>query len=165
MVWPIGSGDWHRDLTEGALTVVKCTCGEPAEACLDIVHGALERFWSHVQPPATDTFRMLFSTAVAEVAANILEHARPASRQVRLALELSAWLDRVEARFSDDGQSLAPEIAHPGMAADDLSERGRGLKIARMALDELSYENVVGGNWWRLVKRRGSDTETATPTS
>ena len=129
--------------------------GEARETSLDEVHAALERMWERTRPPADDVFRMLFDTAVAEVAANILEHARPDRGTMRVDLELSVWPDRVEARFSDDGRPMAQRIVARGLGASDLPpERGRGLHMALVALDELGYESVEGRNEWRLVKRR-----------
>jgi serine/threonine-protein kinase RsbW len=135
-------------------TVVERVSAEAGEGSLDLVHGSLERLWTRMQPPAGDTFRALFETAVAEVAANILEHARPPGEELRLELELAAWPDRLEAQLWDDGQPFAKSIVARGFGADDLPERGRGLQIALLALDELGYEIVGGRNRWHLVKRR-----------
>jgi serine/threonine-protein kinase RsbW len=142
-------------VSEHRPTVVESVSAEAGEQSLDLVHGALERVWMRLQPPADDTFRMLFEMAVSEVAANILEHARPPDRGHRLELELSAWPDRLEANFRDDGKPLARRIVARGLGARDLPERGRGLGIALVALDELGYDVVDGYNKWRLVKRRG----------
>jgi serine/threonine-protein kinase RsbW len=60
----------------------------------------------------------------------------------------------VEARFWDDGQPLARRIVASGLGAHDLPERGRGIEIALVALDELGYEIVDGCNQWRLVRRQ-----------
>ena len=129
--------------------------GEAGEASLDEVHAALERLWERTHPPADEVFKMMFDTAVAEVAANILEHARPQGGSLRVDLELSVWPDRVEARFSDDGRPLAQRIVARGLGATEFPpERGRGLQMALVALDELGYESVEGRNEWRLVKRR-----------
>src|SRR5437588_12912833 len=44
---------------------------------LEAVHRTLTRFWGGFSPPLDERWRMLFEIAVAEVAANILEHAVP----------------------------------------------------------------------------------------
>jgi serine/threonine-protein kinase RsbW len=135
-------------------TLIEWVSTEAADEPLDTVHEALERLWVRVEPP-DDSFRTLFSMAVAEVAANILEHARPPGGNLRMELELSVWPDRLEANFRDDGRPLARRIVARGLGANDLPERGRGLGIALVALDELGYDVVDGYNKWRLVKRRG----------
>jgi serine/threonine-protein kinase RsbW len=141
-------------------TAVEWISGDASEGSLELVHQALARIWLRVLPPADDLFRMLFDMAVAEVAANILEHARPEGRSIRMDLELSVWPDRVEARFSDDGQPLARRIEARGLGLDEPPrERGRGLGLALSALDELGYESVDGLNRWRLVKHRARAPE------
>lgn len=137
-------------------SLVETVVGEAREGCLDQIHAALVRFWARLQPPADESFKLLFSTAVAEIAANILEHARPGRRRLRLDLRLEAWPDRVEACFVDDGLPMAPKTKGQGAGARLLAERGRGLGIALAALDQLTYESQAGCNRWRLVKLRPS---------
>lgn len=141
-------------------SIVEWVSGEAADVSLDVVHQALSRLWLRIEPPEDELFRMLFDTAVAEVAANILEHARPDDGSLHLDLELSVWPDRLEARFSDDGRPLARKIVAHGLGLHEFpAERGRGLQMALVALDELGYESVEGRNLWRLVKRRAATPE------
>ncbi|MCZ4655181.1 ATP-binding protein [Dietzia kunjamensis] len=97
--------------------------------------------------------RMQFEVAVAEIAANIIEHAGN-GEQVTLSLELLLSPDRLEARFTDNGTPARVDLRSVEMP-DALAERGRGLAIALSALDELAYRRRLGSNMWHLVCYRG----------
>lgn len=126
------------------------------------MHAALDRFWAALdgalpQPPDS-RWRMLFTTAVVEIAANIARHAHPPEMPPRwMRLRLFAYPDRVEARFSDRGipygLPLEPTLPAPDLDVLDLDESGRGMAITRAAVDELHYRRTrSGANSWRLVK-------------
>ncbi len=121
-------------------------CEATAER-LEAVHEGLARFWEELDPAQGDEWRMLFELAVSEVAANIVEHARPRYILLRLSVESG----RAVAEFTDTGQGWEgpPE---PGQLIDDLAERGRGLTLAINACDEVTYERIGPTNRWRLVK-------------
>ena len=89
----------------------------------------------------------MFELAVSEIAANIVEHARPQ----RMALSLTADAGRVIAEFTDAGQGWSgpPE---PRYVIDELAERGRGLSLAMKAVDDVVYERTGATNRWRLIK-------------
>lgn len=101
--------------------------------------------------------RMQFEVAVAEIAANILEHAGGGD-PVTFTLELGLSPDRLEARFTDDGTPARVDLRAVEMP-DVFAERGRGLAIALAALDELEYRRRQGNNMWRLVCYRGESGE------
>src|SRR5581483_6523987 len=115
------------------------------------VHELLARIWA-AAPDVHDQDRLLFETAVAEVAANIVEHAG-GGREVPFTLRVSSHPDRVEAAFSDSGGPAPVDLGAAALPAD-LAETGRGLGIATAALDELAYERDGAVNRWRLVRRR-----------
>jgi serine/threonine-protein kinase RsbW len=114
---------------------------------LEAVHSALARFWSLVQDPPDEKWRLLFEIAVAEIAANIVEHAGPPSITIRLRQAATS----VVAEFTDSGSGWS---GTPGPAAmlDELDERGRGLAMAEAAVDEVSYTRRGRINHWRLTK-------------
>ncbi|MCS6842680.1 MAG: ATP-binding protein [Roseiflexus sp.] len=131
---------------------------------LDAIHDMIERFWKDVasfhQLPS-ESWRHLFTTALAEVAANGLRHAYPPDATERpLWVRLRLFPDRVEALVIDQGApyepiSFAPDA--PGNETDiaKLPESGYGLFIARSALDSLHYRRTRSGyNCWRLVKKK-----------
>jgi serine/threonine-protein kinase RsbW len=120
-------------------------------ACLDEVHELFERLWA-VVPDVATTDRMAFETAVAEVAANIVEHAAR-GEAVPLHLLLHAGADRVEAHLEDGGYPYDEGAGTP-IPAGDLPERGRGLVMARALTDQLVYERDGAVNHWFLSRRR-----------
>lgn len=120
---------------------------------LDQVHALFAELWagaSDVEPAD----RIAFETAVAEVAANIVEHAGR-GEQVAMRLHLRAPEDRVEAHLEDLGYPYDGGPAAPA-EVDDLAEHGRGLVIARALTDELVYERDGAVNRWFLLRRRRS---------
>ena len=125
--------------------VEECTVGENH---LDAVHRTMARFWAGFSPPLEERWRMMFEIAVAEVTANILEHALPP----QITLTLRAVDGSVSADFLDTGTGWSGQ-REPRGVVDELAERGRGLTIAHVAVDEVAYERLGEVNHWRLVKR------------
>ncbi len=114
-------------------------------AALEQIHAALEAFWrKHEQVP--QHIRNEIGVATAEIAANILEHARA----VTLWMELHARPDAVEVEFTDAGEPANLDLA-AAIMPDEMAESGRGLALAQGALRLLSYFRDEFGNHWRLV--------------
>jgi len=120
---------------------------DPA-AQLDAVHEALARFLDSLTDPPADKWRMLFELAIAEVAANIIEHARPPTVHFHIGVQAGS----VVVEFTDAGRGWDGPRG-PAQVVDQLLERGRGLNLARTALDEMAYERLGLTNRWRLSKR------------
>lgn len=99
-----------------------------------------------------DADRFPFEIAVAEIAANIIEHAA-LGQAVSMSLQLRALPERLEAEFTDEGRPARVDLEAVELP-DALAERGRGLAIAMAALDELSYRRRGGVNRWILVRER-----------
>jgi serine/threonine-protein kinase RsbW len=118
---------------------------------LGILHQSIERLRSALGRTEDDRPLMLFETALGEIGSNVLTHGRPAGadRPVEYALRFEAGT--VEASLSDTGRAAHEHLDRE--MPDHESERGRGLAIARLLLDELGYERVGDVNRWRLVKR------------
>ena len=118
---------------------------------LDEIHAALDEFWlAHPQVP--ERIRLGIGIAVAEIAANVIEHAGR-GKSIGLRMEVKAVADVVEIIFIDDGweAQLDLTMAHlPG----DMAERSRGLALAQSVLDELSYCRSDGANRWTLTSER-----------
>lgn len=119
--------------------------------CLQRVHVLLGELWA-ASPDVCAQDRIGFETAVAEVAANIVEHAA-AGCAITMVLDVCAYPDRIEARFRDTG-CVAPahvlDTRMPGCDAED----GRGIALARASVDDLAYERDGAVNRWRVVRRR-----------
>jgi PAS domain S-box-containing protein len=121
---------------------------EAANRNLDMVHETLAGFWGRLSAPPDEMWRMHFDLAVIEIEANIVEHARPPA----VWLQLSLGEGCVVAEFLDSGREWSG-AARPPAPADELEERGRGLAMARAAVDEVRYERTEAANRWRLTKR------------
>lgn len=116
---------------------------------LDEVHELLADLWAH--DPLDVPRRIEFESAVAEIAANIIEHTSGDS--VTMTLEVRALPDRIEARFEDDGDPVSVDLTAIELP-DDLAERGRGLVIATTVLDRLDYRRDGTVNTWILGRNR-----------
>jgi len=90
---------------------------------------------------------MRFELAVAEVAANVIEHARPTVMSLRLSVE--ACFAAAVFTYTGPGWTDLPPTALP----DPLAERGRGLYLARTGVDEVAYQRSGMTVSWRLLKR------------
>ena len=125
----------------GASHLLQATAGPEL---LESVHDLLARLWAD-EPGVDERDRIRFEIAVAEVAANIAEHGAGAAR---VSLRLFSSPDRIQAVFEDDG---APVEARPEQPPAGDAERGRGLLLARAAVDRFSYERDGATNRWVLV--------------
>jgi serine/threonine-protein kinase RsbW len=114
-------------------------------ASLDHMHEMLSALWEAV-PSVPTRDRLMFATAVAEIAANVIDHSLPSRTQWEL--ELRASHDRIEALFRDNGPALDASI--PDAPADD-APRGRGLALAHAAAD-VHYQRREPHNEWRIVR-------------
>ncbi|ORM28677.1 ATP-binding protein [Williamsia sp. 1135] len=104
--------------------------------------------------PVNDMDAMQFELALAEIAANIIEHAKNADGgRVSIRVELEVRPDSIVAKLSDDGEQARVDLKSVELP-DELSERGRGLAIALTVLDELSYRRAGHRNQWTLVRNR-----------
>lgn len=128
-------------------------------AHLDRVHAALHRFWEAVDrapvPHPASSTRVEFEIGVAEIAANIVRHAYPASAHStgEFELRIRLYADRLVALLSDRGMPFVERGAHIDLGDGELRERGHGLALARRALDHVEYSRSAEGlNCWCLVK-------------
>lgn len=127
--------------------VLRC---EARPECLDRVHDLVARLWDTADGFSDDA-RIRFETAVAEVAANVVEHAGSGDRAVALVLRLARRDGRVVAALEDDGRPAEVDLGALRFPADD-AESGRGLALARAAADELTYGRDGDRNrWWVAV--------------
>jgi len=100
----------------------------------------------------SDPSLMLFEVALAEIGANVLRYALPeGSMQPLVEYELKLDGEALTALLTDWGPPLHNRVTRPMPVQSN--EAGRGLAIARKALDELEYERRGEKNIWRLVKR------------
>ena len=116
---------------------------------INLLHDLLARVRAD-HPDVQSTDLMLFETAVIEIANNVVEHGRPPGT-IRYSFTLDVESDQLLGHLSDGGPPL--EDPYAPMPGTD-SENGRGLALARIALDDLVYERVGEHNEWTMIRRR-----------
>lgn len=128
-------------------------CADPE--CLAKVHSLLEDMWAGT-PDVSGTDRVMFEMAVIEIAGNIVQHVVGEDEgPVNCNLTLKVHPNRLEAHFKDDGRSAPVDIDIDAVSMPDpLAESGRGLALAKAAVDFLSYERHKGANHWTLRRTR-----------
>ena len=122
------------------------------EEGLNVLHKSVEQVREKTGRGEADPSLILFELALSEIGTNVLIYGRPQTgpdAAVEYVLDLDGGV--LEARFADLGAPLHNQLTRE--MPDPLSESGRGLAIAREALDELSYTREGTVNRWRLVKR------------
>ena len=94
---------------------------------------------------------MMFETAVIEIAGNVVEHGMPPG-QVPYRFTLAVSDDRVAGVLSHAGDRLDGALGRdmPGEDAED----GRGLPLAELALDDLTYAHDDGVSSWHMSRTR-----------
>ena len=127
---------------------------------MDVVHTALAGCWSSLAQvrPLEQRWRDEFSLAVAEVAANIIQHAHaPDPPLVEFTLMLEHTPAHLTARFVDRGIVAtppdAPVMPSVSVSYDELGERGRGLALVQMTTDRFEYQRTLREeNIWIIEK-------------
>lgn len=137
------------------MTMQHVTFEVPAVAAsLDEVQDRFAAWWETLD---VDDVRLRFAleTALAEVAANIVEHTKRTDRAEgrRYTVELLATDRELLAVLTDNGQPADVDLSAVTMADVD-EENGRGLAIAIAALDRLEHLHVGGHNIWTLACSR-----------
>jgi len=115
---------------------------------LDEIHRALDEFWPH-HPHVPERIRMGISIAVAEVGANIIEHAGR-GKSIALRMEATALPDAVQVTFCDDGWEAEVDLTAAQLPGE-MAEHSRGLALAQSVLGELTYSRSGAINRWTLV--------------
>lgn len=118
---------------------------------LNLLHELLERA-GHDHPDIADADLMLFETAVIEIAGNVVEHGRP-NGNVRWNFSFNVTPERLIGTLSDCGESYDGDVCASQMPGE-MDESGRGMVLARMALDELRYDRQDGVNHWTMRRER-----------
>lgn len=122
----------------------------PAE--LDALHDLIER-GRQAHPEVSAEAFMMMETAVIEIAGNVVEHGRPEG-QVQWTFTLDVRDDVLEGVLSDDGHRYTGDVS--SLMPDPLAESGRGLALARAALDDLHYAREDDRNVWTMRRATGA---------
>ncbi|MEI8207887.1 MAG: ATP-binding protein [Methylococcales bacterium] len=102
--------------------------------------------------------------ATVEAINNCIEHACAESDKHQITIEFLLSEDRLSIELIDQGKAMEPEWLdnlNANFDCDDidlenLSEGGRGLKIVKSCMDEVSYQNRNEHNRWLLIKYTGA---------
>lgn len=130
--------------------IVVTRCIAPVD--IERLQEALDPLRSVTGVPPRDL--ILFETALVEVVGNIVR-AGEGSTMFDAVVTVRLWAgDRLEAELRDNGEPTPVDLHRP--LPDDMQEHGRGLPLARSALDELRYE-PGDPNRWLLVRRLRQD--------
>ncbi len=121
--------------------------------CLDQVHDLMGRLWD-LEPGISTAERDFFTTAVVELANNIVEHGQ-GGIGTQFSVTVLVDADQMAATFHDDGMPADIDIDHASLPSD-FAESGRGLALARAASDILTYERIGAVNQWQVIRRRAS---------
>ncbi|PCN49568.1 hypothetical protein Csp2054_01055 [Curtobacterium sp. 'Ferrero'] len=127
----------------------------PATAeSLDEVQDRFAAWWEGVGEDDV-ALRFKLETALAEIAANIVEHTRRTDQEAgrRYTVRLDATDHELTAVLTDNGRPADVDLAAVTMADVD-EESGRGLALAIAALDRLEHRHEHGHNVWTLVCNR-----------
>lgn len=121
---------------------------------LDTVQDRFGAWWDGLGVDDT-AHRFALETALAEIAANIVEHTARADREHgrRYSVELTATDQEFTAVLRDNGLPVDIDLSAVTMADLD-AESGRGLALAIAALDRLEHRHEHGHNVWTLVCTR-----------
>jgi serine/threonine-protein kinase RsbW len=120
-------------------------------AVLDVLHALLGCAWERC-PDVAAPDRTAVELAVAEIAANIVEHTRAAGHVLELVAEVAVRAGEVEVALRDTGRPVPVDLAGVTLP-DPLAERGRGLAMAQMVAD-VGYVRDDARNHWRIVRHR-----------
>ena len=119
---------------------------------MDTLHHSVDLLREKTGRQAEDRNLILFETALAEIGSNVLIYTGrhgASGHPVEYALRLEQ--ETATASFTDWGPPIHNQLTRAMPAPT--SEAGRGIAIARKALDELGYKREGEMNTWRLVKR------------
>lgn len=120
---------------------------------VDTVQDFLEALWEeHDDVAALD--RMAFETAIAELAANVIQHADGGSG-VTCVLTVDIEADGLRATLKDTAEAGGFALRTVEMP-DVLAEDGRGIALIQALVDDLAYDRVDGVNRWTISRRRSS---------
>lgn len=117
---------------------------------VDSVLDELDVLWAGAGTYVGVEDRTLFTLALTEVLTNIAQHS-PAPEAVRVSVDIAIDAEVVRASVIDTAPPIDipwDRISLPAAGA----ESGRGLAMAREALDTLEHRSSPNGNQWALAR-------------
>lgn len=120
---------------------------------VDLVHTALSSLWRE-RADIDEMDRMMFETAVIELASNIIQHAT-SSAAIVCRLEITADETVLRALLMDSADP--PDIDDgPREMPDEFAESGRGLAFIQALVDDFEHHRAEGRNVWTISKKLSS---------
>ena len=130
---------------------VRVLGGVAGPQVLEEAEAALGREWAvHERVPRA--VRIQLGIAVAEIVANTIEHGSAGRHLVHIQMRISFEPGCVRIMLIDDGNEFHADVNTVAMP-EGLAERGRGLAMARLALDGLVYQRLGVANCWLLTSK------------
>lgn len=117
---------------------------------LEQLHRLVERVGDEV-PDVNPVDLSMVETAVIELAANVAEHGYPPG--VTMSLDIEVGPDMIRAWLCDGGDDPRVDV-QTAILPEEFAEAGRGLFMARAAVDEIRFERRPDQNVWAVVRRR-----------
>lgn len=118
---------------------------------LEHLHALIDR--ARRDWPAVDNSDFdLLETAIIELAGNVARHGRPAGA-TDVTLSVSVNESALEATLIDVGKPFEVDLDDVDLPPE-MEEAGRGIAMARFAVDELHYVHDNGVNTWHLLRNR-----------
>ena len=133
-------------MIEGASVLRLTTPPANVDDVHDFVVAELDR---HPDLNAMD--RMVFLTALVELATNVIQHA-DTGFGVTCTFSLRVGHDRIEAELSDTAEDGGIKLVAREMPTDEMAESGRGIALIQALVDDLRYERVGDRNLWSITK-------------
>jgi serine/threonine-protein kinase RsbW len=123
---------------------------------LDTVHDYIQRVWTE-HPDLDDMDKLMFETALVELAANIIQHAN-GGRGVEGTLSIAVTEERIRCEITDSSGASNVALAAREMP-DEAAESGRGIAFIQRLVDVLHYERRNATNMWMIEKIREGCTQ------
>lgn len=117
---------------------------------IDVIHEYIDDIWrQHSDVGEID--RMRFTTALVELASNVLQH----SAKDSFIAELTTTVDgeRIHCEVSDSAPRVDLQFDEFAMPGPD-AESGRGIVFIQRLVDELHYERRDNTNVWSIDSAR-----------
>jgi len=131
----------------GVPSLARAVTGDAGLHWLTQIAQTLAGTWE-AAPEVPDDDRHMFEVAIFEVAGNMVEHSIPTPTWFRFEVNVNPH--RLVAVLRDNaGRTTVPVDA--ARMPDEMAEGGRGLALAKSALDILQHD-AAEGNCWTLVR-------------
>jgi serine/threonine-protein kinase RsbW len=117
---------------------------------VEAVHDFLESIWPDF-PEVDSMDRMIFETAIVELASNVIEHADPGQEGISCVLVVHTVDHTLRAELRDTAQAGAFRLSTRVMPGSE-AESGRGIALIQAMVDKVSYERSGEFNVWTISK-------------